>query len=113
MNPVLSANIKKLRESLCYSQEEIATAIGIDNRAYRIYEIGFDEVPYIVLEKLSDFFVCDMNVLFDENLNSDDVLTTSALHTEGLTREDYAEVLRFKGIVRSYLKMEQIDSQIT
>ena len=54
MNPALSANIKKLRESLCYSQEEIATAIGIDNRAYRRYETGLEEVPYIVLEKLSD-----------------------------------------------------------
>ena len=104
MNPVLSANIKKLRESLCYSQEEIAKDMGIDSRVYRRYETDFEEVPYSVLEKLSDFFVCDMNVLFDDNLNPDVILSTSTLHTECLTKEDYTEVLHFKGIVRSYLR---------
>lgn len=109
MNPVLLANIKKLRESLSYTQEQIAKAIGIDSRVYRRCETGFEEVPYSVLEKLSDFFVCDVNVLFDENLNPDVVLSTSTLQTEGLTKEDYTEVLHFKGIVRSYLKMVDLE----
>ncbi len=64
-----------------------------------------------MLEKVSDLFGCDMYVLFEENENADAMILASAFRLDGLTDEDADEIVRFKDIVKSYLKMEAIEAK--
>lgn len=111
MSNTVATNLKKLREAARYTQDEVAQAIGITRSAYSNYESGEREAPYDVLEKVSDLFGCDMYVLFEENENADAMILASAFRLEGLTDEDAAEIVRFKDIVKSYLKMEAIEAK--
>ena len=108
MEQVIARNLRKLREVARYTQEEVAQALGIKRSAYSNYESGEREIPYDVIEKASDFFGCDMIVLFDENENVDAHILASAFRLDGMNEGDAAEIMRFKDIVKSYLKMETI-----
>ena len=111
MDKVIAYNLKKLRETACYTQEETAQALGITRSAYSNYESGDRDVPYDVIEKASDFFGCDMTMLFEENEVGDAMILASAFRIDGIAPEDTAEILRFKDIVKSYLKMEAIEAK--
>lgn len=111
MSNTIATNLKKLREAARYTQDEVSQALGITRSAYSNYESGEREAPYDVLEKVSDLFGCDMYVLFEENENADAMILASAFRLDGLTDEDAAEIVRFKDIVKSYLKMEAIEAK--
>lgn len=111
MDKTISRNLKKLRETARYTQDEVAKALGITRSAYSNYESGDREVPYDIIEKASDFFGCDMIVLFEENDNVDALILASAFRVEGLDENDSLEVMHFKDIVKSYLKMESIEAR--
>ena len=107
MNNMLANNLKKLRETAFYTQEQVSQALGVSRSAYSNYESGEREVPYDILEKASNLFGCDMYVLFEKN--ADAMILASAFRLDGLTGEDTADIIRFKDIVKSYLKMEAIE----
>ncbi len=111
MDKIIARNIKKLRETARYTQEEVANALGITRSAYSNYESGDREVPYDIIEKASDFFGCEMILLFDENENIDAQILASAFRINGLAPEDAEEIMRFKDVVKSYLKMEAIEAK--
>lgn len=89
----------------------MAQALGITCSAYSNYESGDSEVPYDVIENVSDFFGCDMAMLFEGNVNVDAMILASAFRINGITPEDTAEIRHFKDIVNSYLKMEAIEAR--
>ena len=111
MDKTIARNLKKLRETARYTQDEVAQALGITRSAYSNYESGDREVPYDVIEKASDFFGCDMTVLFEDNENVDAMILASAFPIDGIAPEDAGEIMRFKDIVKSYLKMEAIGAR--
>jgi hypothetical protein len=111
MDKNISRNLKKLREIARYTQDEVAHALGITRSAYSNYESGDREMPYDVIEKASDFFGCDMMVLFEDNENVDAMIFASAFRIDGIAPEDAGEIMRFKDIVKSYLKMEAIEAK--
>lgn len=111
MDKTIARNLKKLRETARYTQDEVAQALGITRSAYSNYESGDREMPYDVIENASDFFGCDMTMLFEENENADAMILASAFRIEGIAPEDNAEIRRFKDIVKSYLKMEAIEAR--
>ena len=111
MNNTIARNLKKLRETARYTQDEVARALGITRSSYSNYESGEREAPYDVLERVSNLFGCDMYVLFEENINTDALILASAFRLDGLSDEDYREIMQFKDVVKSYLKMEAIENK--
>ena len=89
----------------------MAQSLGITRSAYSNYESGDREVPYDVIEKASDFFGCDMTMLFEENENVDAMILATAFRIDGIAPEDAGEIMHFKDIVKSYLKMEAIEAR--
>lgn len=110
MDKIIAGNLKKLREIARFTQDEVATAVGITRSAYSNYESGDREVPYDVIEKASDFYGCEMSVLFEENDNIDAQILASAFRIDGMTPEDTREIMYFKDVVKSYLKMSAIEA---
>ena len=111
MDKTIARNLKKLRETARYTQDEVAQSLGITRSAYSNYESGDREMPYDVIEKASNFFGCEMTMLFEENDNVDAMILATAFRIDGIAPEDAGEIMRFKDIVKSYLKMEAIEAR--
>lgn len=111
MDKTIARNLKKLRETAHYTQDEVAQSLGITRSAYSNYESGDREVPYDVIDKASDFFGCEMTMLFEENENVDAMILATAFRIDGIAPEDADEIMHFKDIVKSYLKMEAIETR--
>ncbi len=111
MKTILSSNLKKLRETARYTQDEVAAALGITRSAYSNYESGDREMPYNIIEKASDLFGCEMNILFENNDDTDAIILASAFRLNGIKPSDADEIIRFKDIVKSYIKMERIEAR--
>lgn len=109
MDKIVANNLKKLRETARYTQDQVAQILGLSRSAYSNYEAGTREVPYDIIERASDLYGCDMEILFYENENVDSLIMASAFRIEGLSAEDSKEIIRFKDIVKSYIKMESLE----
>lgn len=111
MEKIIAKNLKKLRKAARYTQEEVAQALGITRSSYSNYESGERDTPYDIIENASNFFGCEMTLLFEENENVDAMILASAFRIDGMTRKDAVEIMRFKEIVKSYIKMEEIEAR--
>ena len=93
INQVVGENLKKIRELSGFTQEEVAKSIGVERSTYSNYEGGIREIPYHVLENVSNLFGCEAFVLFEDSIHADN---------------EMKEIAIVKDIVMSYLKMERI-----
>lgn len=89
----------------------MATALGITRSAYSNYESGEREMPYNITEKASNLFGCEMNILFENNNTNDALILASAFRLNGIEASDADEIIRFKDIVKSYIKMGKIEAR--
>lgn len=105
---ILGGNLKKIREKAGFTQSQIADYIKIGRSAYSNYEAGLREVPIDVLERVAKLFGCEPSVLFEENIQTDDIMFATAFRISNLSPADMEEIGSFKDIVLSYLKMERI-----
>lgn len=108
MNKTIGNNLKKLRSVSAYTQDEIASALGITRSAYSNYESGEREIPLSLLEKASNLFGCELYIFFEEEAFVDDMILASAFRLDDLCEKDLQEIIQFKDIVKSYLKMDQL-----
>ncbi len=105
---IIGNNLKELRKRLGYTQEEIAQAIGIKRAAYSNYEDGTREMPYDTLEKAADFLGCEAYLLFEDSPSAKNEMFATAFRLTGLTDSDYQEIIRFKDIVKTAVKLDRI-----
>lgn len=111
MNNIIGNNLKKMREANRFSQEQVASFLGIKRSAYSNYECGDREAPLEVLEKASDLFGCELHLLFEENVDVVNNMLTCAFRVDNLNEEDIAQIASFKNIVKTYLKLNQLLAQ--
>lgn len=108
INQIIGENLRKIRELSGFTQEQIAKSVGIERSAYSNYEGGTREVPYDILERISNMFGCEPFILFEENIQTDNEIMATAFRISDLEDNDLKEIASFKEIVKSYLKMERI-----
>lgn len=108
INQIVGDNLKKIREISNFTQEQAAAVAGVERSAYSNYEAGTREVPYTVLEKISDFFGFEPFLLFEDNIHAENEILAKAFRMSDLEKDDLKEVAHFKDIVKSYLKMERL-----
>lgn len=107
MNKVIGNNLRSLRTASSFTQDDVANALDIKRSAYSNYESGEREMPIELLEKAANLFGCELYVFFEENLSEDLILAT-AFRIENLNESDLQEIMHFKEIVTSYIKMDQL-----
>lgn len=110
-NAIIGRNLKALREANNYTQEQVASFLGIQRSAYSNYETGDREAPIEILEKASSLFGCEMELLFDPDQKAVKNMLVCAFRADNLSVEDMKEVSAFKDIVMSYMKMERLLAQ--
>lgn len=108
MKELIAKNLKILRTTANYTQQEVADALEIKRSAYGNYESGEREMPYDLVMKASDFYGCEMASFYEESENATANMLISAFRTTGLTAEDAVEIRLFKSIVKAYLKMDKL-----
>lgn len=105
---IVQNNIRTIRKKLGYTQETVASVLGIARTTYTEYETKEMEIPFDILEKLSDFFGVDLASFFAENEKQLNDTLVCAFRTDGLSIEDLRKIARFKSIVKNYIKMKRI-----
>ena len=102
-------NIKAIRKKLGYTQETVADVLGIARPTYTEYETKDIDIPFNILEKLSDFFGVELASFFAENDNQLKDALVCAFRTDGISIEDLRKITKFKSIVKNYIKMQRIE----
>lgn len=105
---IISANIKRLRESSKFTQDQVSQFLGIGRSAYANYETGDRELPLDVMERLADLYGCDMFLLYEQDADVVKNMLTTAFRVDNLSTEDMKQIADFKSVVKSYLKMDML-----
>lgn len=108
MKNIIGTNIKFLRKMNNFTQDAVVKYLKINRSTYSNYELGLREAPLDVLEQLSDLFGCEISMFYEEDKSVLEDILTSAFRVEGISEEDMKEIAYFKGIVKSYLKMDRL-----
>lgn len=95
---MLKDNLKVLRESKGLTKKQVATGVGITDRAYIAYEYGERDVSTETLSKLADFYGVTTDYLLGREPAPDDPI-------EMLSRELNLNLYE-KAIVTAYLAMD-------
>ncbi len=107
-NKIIGSNLKTLREANGYTQEKIADYLSINRSAYANYEAGTREIPIEILEKASNLFGCELNLLFSRNQQELSDVLVCTLRADTLSTSDMQEVSAFKNIVLNYQKINRL-----
>lgn len=108
MDMINVQNLKLLRENSGYTQDQIASFLGVNRSAYANYESGMRSMPLSVMESVASLFGVDLSVLFEEDVESVKSLLLCAFRADDLSAEDMKQVAEFKSIAMNYLKMNKL-----
>lgn len=100
----MGARLREAREYLGFSQEEVATALGLSRPAITHIEAGNRRVEAIELEKLSKLYGRPVAYFLsgeEENAFADAKVAFAARALQGLSSRDLEEVMRFASYLRN------------
>lgn len=105
---MVGRNLRLLREANNFTQQQMASYLGINRSTYANYETEERETPLDILEKTSDILGVDLSLFFEEDENAVKNMLVCAFRAEDLSAEDMVEVAAFKNLVKNYLKINRL-----
>lgn len=108
---IIAKNIKLMREVSDFTQENVASFLGINRSAYSNYELGTRELSLEYMENLADLYGCDAYILYEENPDVVKNMLTTAFRVDNLSADDMAQVAAFKRMVKNSLMMDNLLSK--
>ena len=108
---IIAKNIKLLRQASNYTQENVASFLGIGRSAYSNYESGDRELPLSCMEKLADLYGCDAYMLYEENESVIEDMLATAFRVDNLSPADMEQIAAFKRVARNSLMMDTMLSK--
>lgn len=108
---IIAKNIKLMREASNYTQENVASFLGIRRSAYSNYESGERELPLSCMEKLADLYGCDAYLLYEENADVVESMLATAFRVDDLSSSDMEQIAVFKRVVKNSLMMDTMLSK--
>lgn len=103
----LGSRIRKAREYIGLSQDDVASVLGISRPAVTLIEAGERKVEAIELRKLAALFGTTVDMLLDGEKSAaeeTDKLAYLARATQGLSESDMEQLLRFTDYLRNSSK---------
>ena len=108
---IIAKNIKLLRQASNYTQENVASFLGIGRSAYSNYESGDRELPLSCMEKLADLYGCDAYMLYEENESVIEDMLATAFRVDNLSPADMEQIAALKRVVKNSLMMDTMLSK--
>ncbi|KAF5076080.1 helix-turn-helix protein [anaerobic digester metagenome] len=105
---VVGANVYKYRAAQGYTQEHLASLLGVTREQISNYEKGIRNIPVTSLNKLADLFGIELEELLEENPTITSTNLAFAFRSESFSDADIQSIAEFKRIVFNYLKMNSI-----
>lgn len=105
---MVGRNLKLLREANNFTQQQMASFLGINRSTYANYEAEERETPLEILEKAANILGAELSVFFEEDINTVKSMLICAFRAEDLSKEDMEEVAAFKNLVKNYLKINRL-----
>lgn len=105
---IIARNIKSMREASNFTQENIASFLGISRSAYSNYETADRELPLSHMEKLADLYGCDAYLMYEEDLDVVQNMLTTAFRIENVSSQDMEQIAAFKRVVKNSLMMDSM-----
>lgn len=104
---MLSKNIRALRESLGYTQAQIAKNLGVTASAVNQYENDARSIPAESVSKIALLFNVDEYELYQDNPQQQQLLSVFAFRANKFVEEDLKSILEFKKIVLNYFHLSE------
>lgn len=108
MNSAIGNNLKFLRENSGFTQEQVASFLGINRSAYANYETGDRSAPLEVMESVAELYGVDLSDLFETDPSAIQATLLCAFRAEDLDEEDMRQVAVFKSVAMTYLKLNKL-----
>ena len=108
---IIAKNIKLMRKVSDFTQENVASFLGITRSAYSNYELGTRELPLEHMENLADLYGCDAYILYEEDTDVVKKMLTTAFRVDNLSADDMAQVTAFKRMVKNSIMMDNLLSK--
>ena len=105
---IIGKNIIEYRTKLGYTQDHIANYLGTERSIISKYENNEREISMLYLNKLGDLFGIDLEDLIEENSAKKTANLAFAFRSDGIDMEDMESIASFQKVVKSYLKMKDI-----
>lgn len=103
------ATIKLFREKMGYSQETVATFLGIKREMISYFETGARSPNLTQLEKLSDLFGIDLDVFFTEDIKEVELDCSLAFRADNLRDLDLKSIMAFRKIIKNYRRITNLE----
>jgi transcriptional regulator with XRE-family HTH domain len=107
-NNVIGSNIKKIRERLGYTQDDLANYLNVPRPTISYIETGERECNFDHLENLSVLFNMDLADILEEDENAQTLNCAFAFRTNELSPTDLHSIADFQLVVKNYMKMKNI-----
>jgi transcriptional regulator with XRE-family HTH domain len=112
-NAAIGSNIKKIRERLGYTQDDLANYLKVQRPVISYIENGDRDCNFDHLEKLAALFNVDLSDLLEENAELQMLNYAFAFKTSQLTPVDLESIADFQLVVKNYMKMKNLaDEQV-
>lgn len=104
---MLSKNIRALRESLGYTQDQVGKYLGISGSAVNQYENDARSIPSDAVSKLALLFNIDEYELYSESPQQQQLLSAFAFRADEILVDDLKSISAFKKIVLNYFHLTE------
>ena len=103
--------LKTYRERMNFSQEDVASYLGIKREMLSYFENDSREPSLAVLEQLANLYGVELTDFFEDNTNQMKVNLSFAFRAENITKEDLVSIASFRKVVKNYYKILQLEKE--
>lgn len=107
MKTIVARNLKLLRDSAGYTQQEVANLIGIERGEYANYESSGAPrlMPFDLMRQICDLYGVPLNELIKKNSEKAENEFVYAFRVKTKNYADLKEIANFKKVISNYLKL--------
>ncbi|WP_421773741.1 helix-turn-helix domain-containing protein [Gracilimonas sp.] len=105
---IIASNIKRYRNELGYTQEDLASYLSVSRTAITHYENNTRNIPIAYLGKIAALFGISKSDLLEEDQSKLNTKLAFAFRAEDLSADDLEEIASFKRIVLNYQDMQSL-----
>lgn len=101
--------LKAYREKNNFSQEVVASFLGIKRELLSYYESNSREPSIEVLEKLADLYGAELSDLFESDQEQVQTNVAFAFRATCIDEKDMEALAQFRKVVKNYLKLVELE----
>ena len=103
--------LKAFREKNNFSQEAVASFLGIKRELLSYYENDSREPSVEVLEKLADLYGAELADFFETDKDHINTNVAFAFRASNVDENDMKELAQFRKVVKNYLKIVELENK--